>query len=75
MINERLRGLVPRMGADDEDRLPGDARTERSRFTEYSMTSSILPRSEALQHRDAHFEKLYEQVRNSIHGHCFPILA
>lgn len=62
-INERLGGFVPRLGESSAGFLPGDALTERSRFTEYSMSSSILPRSEALQTRDACFEKTYEQVR------------
>jgi len=35
--------------------------TIRSRFTEYSMSSSILPRSEVLQTHDSRFEKLFEQ--------------
>eukprot|EP00040_Diaphanoeca_grandis_P001507 m.18701 g.18701 ORF g.18701 m.18701 type:complete len:500 (-) comp12169_c0_seq1:116-1615(-) len=38
-----------------------DTKTEKSRFTEYSMTSSILTRSEAMQTHDDRFEKLYEQ--------------
>ncbi|XP_023223889.1 protein LTV1 homolog [Centruroides sculpturatus] len=33
----------------------------RSRFTNYSLTSSNLPRSEQLQFLDDRFEKLYEQ--------------
>lgn len=33
----------------------------RSRFTNYSLTSSYLPRSENLQFLDERFEKLYEQ--------------
>eukprot|EP00049_Salpingoeca_infusionum_P012964 m.241121 g.241121 ORF g.241121 m.241121 type:complete len:607 (+) comp15317_c0_seq6:338-2158(+) len=36
----------------------------KSRFTEYSMTSSILPRSEKLVHHDEHFEELYSQYDN-----------
>eukprot|EP00911_Craspedida_sp_UC1_P001750 UC1_evm1s1334 len=39
---------------------PGDEET-KSRFTEYSMTSSILPRSEALELHDERFEQLYAQ--------------
>ena len=35
--------------------------TIKSRFTEYSMTSSILPRSEVQQVHEERFEKLYEQ--------------
>lgn len=50
---DRVRGYA-RALADDADDL-------KSRFTEYSMTSSILPRSEALQVHDSRFEKLYEQ--------------
>ncbi|XP_013791959.1 protein LTV1 homolog, partial [Limulus polyphemus] len=33
----------------------------KSRFTNYSLTSSVLPRSEALQTLDERFEKLFEQ--------------
>lgn len=39
---------------------PEDEET-RSRFTEYSMTSSILPRSEKLQLHDDRFEQFYAQ--------------
>lgn len=36
-----------------------ETETVQSRFTEYSMSSAILPRSEVLQTHDARFEKLY----------------
>ena len=48
-----VRGLTRRL-ADQGDEV-------KSRFTEYSMSSSILPRSELQQVHDSHFEKLYEQ--------------
>lgn len=38
-----------------------DAEDTKSRFTEYSMTSSILPRSEKLQLHDDRFEEFYAQ--------------
>ena len=38
-----------------------DADDTKSRFTEYSMTSSILPRSEKLQLHDDRFEEFYSQ--------------
>ena len=40
------------------------AKTEvKSRLTEYSMTSSVLPRSEALQNVDLGFEAMIAEVR------------
>jgi protein LTV1 len=48
-------------GGSDGEFDDDDAMTMKSRFTEYSMSSSILPRSEALQVHDERFEKLYEQ--------------
>jgi len=51
-------------GSEDEffDQYADPLRDEetRSRFTEYSMTSSVVPRSEALTLVDDRFEKLYE---------------
>eukprot|EP00039_Didymoeca_costata_P030566 m.30225 g.30225 ORF g.30225 m.30225 type:complete len:474 (+) comp8184_c0_seq1:236-1657(+) len=38
-----------------------ETQTNKSRFTEYSMTSSILPRTEILQRHDDHFENFFEQ--------------
>lgn len=40
----------------------------RSRFTEYSMTSSVVPRSEALTLVDDRFEKLYEDYDECAEG-------
>lgn len=42
-------------GDDDHSR---QGEETRSRFTEYSMTSSVIPRSEGLQQLDARFEKV-----------------
>lgn len=39
----------------------GQGEETKSRFTEYSMTSSILPRNDKLQLHDARFEKLFEE--------------
>lgn len=47
---------------DGEDGDDGGLSELRSRFTEYSMTSSILPRSEHQQRQDDHFEQLYAEV-------------
>lgn len=38
-----------------------ETETVKSRFTEYSMSSSVLPRNDNLEFRDRHFEKLFEQ--------------
>lgn len=49
-------------GHQETTGIPAPRTDIKSRFTEYSMTSSILPRSEVLQHIDEGFEKFYEKV-------------
>ena len=44
---------------NDDDRFA--AEETRSRFTDYSLSSSIMPRSEALQTLDDRFERLMEE--------------
>lgn len=51
---------------DDEDDDAGSAAT--SRFTEYSMTSSILTRTDIQQRQDEHFEELFAQVWDRVAG-------
>lgn len=50
---------------EEEDDLPSlcpfEAEETRSRFTHYSLTSSVMRRSDGLKQVDAVFEKLYEQ--------------
>jgi protein LTV1 len=38
-----------------------ETETVKSRFTEYSMSSAVVPRSEVMQTHDERFEKLFEQ--------------
>lgn len=68
MIGHAARAHVPR-AYDSEDDFEGSEpehqMDSKSRFTEYSMTSSILPRSEAQLNQDEHFEVTHEQVHCS----------
>ncbi|GAB1610296.1 protein LTV1 homolog [Argonauta hians] len=52
--------LGDRSGSDDDDDCFMEEET-KSRFTNYSMTSSVVPRSEALKDIDDQFEKFFEQ--------------
>eukprot|EP00127_Corallochytrium_limacisporum_P004601 Clim_evm15s169 gene=Clim_evmTU15s169 len=49
--------------ADDDDKAY-TYRTDRSRFTEYSMTSSVMPRSEKLQQLDDQFEEFFAEYED-----------
>eukprot|EP00056_Hartaetosiga_gracilis_P011731 m.179258 g.179258 ORF g.179258 m.179258 type:complete len:788 (+) comp13567_c1_seq7:131-2494(+) len=54
--NTDVMDLHKRLGTKNEEGM-----TEvRSKFTDYSMTSSVLPRSENLQNVDDHFEIFYD---------------
>uniref|UniRef100_T1J085 Protein LTV1 homolog n=1 Tax=Strigamia maritima TaxID=126957 RepID=T1J085_STRMM len=44
-----------------EDFDDDDKSETKSRFTEYSVSSSVLPRNKGLQHLDDQFETIYEQ--------------
>lgn len=46
---------------NDDDGDYFDKEETKSRFTEYSITSSVLTRNEGLQMLDNRFEKIYEQ--------------
>ena len=43
----------------DDDRVSFAEKSQKSRFTEYSMTSSVVPRSEYQTDIDDHFETMY----------------
>lgn len=45
-------------GDDDDQDNRSQQEETRSRFTEYSLSSSVIPRSEGLQQLDARFEKV-----------------
>lgn len=47
------------MGDDDQFDDGATAKSSGSHFTEYSMSSSVLPRSEQLRQLDSQFEKLF----------------
>ena len=51
------------MGHGSDDRDIEEVSVAQSRFTEYSMTSSILPRSEHQVIHNEHFEAMYAAVR------------
>jgi protein LTV1 len=53
------------MGSDFGDEHRWNKEETRSRFTEYSMSSSVIPRTDGLQQLDARFEKIYEQYDDS----------
>lgn len=59
---------------DDEGEEEWPKEETRSRFTEYSMSSSVIPRSEGLQHLDARFEKVWCMTTCCLfieaQGHC-----
>merc|ERR1719228_1933056 len=48
-------------GSDFDDADFDDLEETKSRFTEYSMTSSVIRRNDQLTLLDDRFEKLYEQ--------------
>lgn len=58
--NEDDGGSASDSDAFDDEYCDSDEE-KKTRFTNYSMSSSILPRSEILQTLDDRFEKIYEQ--------------
>lgn len=46
---------------EGEEEAEADEDDRRTVFTNYSMTSSVMRRSQGLQHLDEHFERLYEK--------------
>jgi len=72
-IGDENHETIQKDGYDSDDHMNGSFEEEcgsmhedmKSRFTEYSLSSSVIPRSEGLQQLDARFEKIYEQYDDS----------
>ena len=62
-----LRRFLDDGGEDDEDEEMGstvsedDRQTSKSKYTSYSMTSSVIRRNQGLQNVDDHFDKIFDE--------------
>lgn len=62
-----LRRFLDDGGNDDDDDDVGsnasedDRQTSKSKYTSYSMTSSVIRRNQGLQNVDDHFDKIFDE--------------